>query len=503
MPRLPFPEEPRRDVSSGVPPAAPPATAPPAGPRPLTVSALALLIKTVFSEALPDRVRVVGEVSNLSDRTHWFFSLKDEAATIRCVCFASNARRIRTPVRNGMEVVVTGRVDFYEGQGHTQLYVDNIEPVGQGALELRLRQLMEKLRQLGYFDEQRKRPLPLVPRRVAVVTSRSAAALRDVIHTAQRRWPGCRLALYDVRVQGDGAAEQIAAAIATLSRHGKRLGIDAIILTRGGGSIEDLWAFNERAVADAIYRCDIPIVAAIGHETDTTIAELVADLRCATPTQAAMRLVPDAVALHHQVHQLQRRMALLTQRRLEHARHRVHAAARHTLFRAPQRLLLEARQRLARDAQRFALVLPRRLGPLRERLGRDHARLLAALRARSGPARRQLDALARRLAPLPQRRLDAARGALQLIARRLDAVGPRQVLERGYTYTLRPDGRLLRHPDQTTTGDLLTTVTAGGPVRSRVTDHPDAKHTDPAARRTPSSPRRAQSRRDEAPGLFE
>src|SRR5690606_26173107 len=220
---------------------------------------------------------------NFSDRAHWFFSLKDERATIRCVCFASSARQVECPVRDGMQVVCTGRVDFYDAQGHVQLYVDRIEPVGQGALELRLRQLMEELRELGYFDEAAKKPLPVLPRRVAVVTSRSAAALQDVIDTARRRWAGCRLYLYDVRVQGAAAAPEIARAIDALGRQHKRLRLDAIIVSRGGGSIEDLWAFNERIVAEAIHRCPLPIVAAIGHETDTTVAELVADLRCSTP----------------------------------------------------------------------------------------------------------------------------------------------------------------------------------------------------------------------------
>ena len=256
-------------------------------------------------------MRVVGEVSNLSDRTHWFFSLKDEGAAMRCVCFASNAKRVGFPMRDGMQVVVTGRVDFYDAQGSVQLYVDRIEPVGQGALELKLRQMIEELKGLGYFDLEHKQPLPTMPTRIAVVTSRSAAALQDVINTVNQRWAGCRLYLYDVRVQGEQAAGEIAEAIKRISKHGKKLGIDAVILTRGGGSIEDLWAFNERVVADAVYACGLPIVAAIGHETDTTVAELVADVRCATPTQAAMTLVPEREALHHQVHQLGQRLGLL------------------------------------------------------------------------------------------------------------------------------------------------------------------------------------------------
>ncbi|MEE9404378.1 MAG: exodeoxyribonuclease VII large subunit, partial [Algisphaera sp.] len=288
MPQLPF-----FDASADVPLPGPSSKKERAGADPWSVSRLAGHVKRALQEGLPTKVRVAGEISNFSDRNHWYFSLKDADASIRAVMFASSARRVGFPVQAGMAVVATGRVDFYNAQGSVQLYVDKLEPVGQGARELALRVLMEELREAGYFAPERKKPLPAVPRRIAVVTSRSAAALQDVINTAQQRWAGCELVLVDVRVQGDAAAGQIAAAIRRLSAQGASQGIDAVILTRGGGSIEDLWAFNEREVADALFECTLPVVAAIGHETDTTVAELVADRRCATPTQAAMTLVPD------------------------------------------------------------------------------------------------------------------------------------------------------------------------------------------------------------------
>ena len=302
---------------------------------PWTVADLAREIKGAITRGLPAKVRVVGEVSNLSDRNHWFFSLKDESASIRAVMFASATRRVGFPVRDGQAVVATGRVDFYDAQGSVQLYVDKLEPVGEGARELALRAMIEELRALGYFDQERKRALPAVPTRIAVVTSRSAAALQDVVDTARRRWAGCELVLIDVRVQGSEAAAQIAAALRALSAGGASRGIEAVLLTRGGGSIEDLWAFNERVVADAVFDCVLPIVAAIGHETDTTVAELVADRRCATPTQAAMTLVPDRAGLQEQVDQYARRMAPSLRRRVELDRHRLTAAARHPLFAQP------------------------------------------------------------------------------------------------------------------------------------------------------------------------
>jgi len=441
MSRLPFESEPVAPEPAPQP------------PRPMTVAELAGRVKRALADGLPGKVRVVGEVSNLSDRTHWFFSLKDDAAAMRCVCFATNARRVGFPMRDGMQVVVTGRIDFYDAQGSVQLYVDAIEPVGQGALELRLRQMIEELRELGYFDPEHKLALPTMPTKIAVVTSRSAAALQDVINTAHRRWTGCRLYLFDVRVQGEQAAGEIARALGRLSKHGKKLGIDAIILTRGGGSIEDLWAFNERIVADAVYQCTLPIVAAIGHETDTTVAELVADARCATPTQAAMTLVPDRGSLEHQVHQAGQRLSLMLRRRLELAQHRLDAASRHTLFRNPQRLVDQAAQKLDETTRRLRTAMPRRL-------------------------------------TVESTRLDA-------LARQLGAVSPTSVLERGYSYTLGPDGKLLRHAGDARAGDRITTVLADGRVGSIV----EGTAPDPTLPSRPK-PRRRPKQQDAGPGLF-
>ena len=436
MSRLPFesePDKPRTD-------------------RPMTVGELAGRIKRALADGLPGKVRVVGEVSNLSDRSHWFFSLKEDGAALRCVCFATNARRVGFAMRDGMQVVCTGRVDFYDAQGNVQVYVERIEPVGQGALELRLRQMIEELRGLGYFDPEHKLAIPTMPTRIAVVTSRSAAALQDVVNTVHQRWAGCRLYLYDVRVQGETAGGEIAEALRNLSEHGGKLGIDAIILTRGGGSIEDLWAFNERVVADAVYDCRLPIVAAIGHETDTTVAELVADLRCATPTQAAMTLAPDRASLEHQMHQLGQRLTLTLRRRVDQAEHRLQAAARHALFRQPQRLVDAETKRVDEVARRLATAMPRRV--------RDETT-----------------------------RLDA-------LTRQLDAVGPRNVLKRGYSYTLGPDGKLLRSAGIAKTGDRLTTVLADGHVRS-VVERSDGTAAPPLKPKRGRKPGKA-----DAPGLF-
>ncbi len=426
----------------------------------MTVGELAGRIKRALVDGLPRKVRVVGEVSNLSDRTHWYFSLKDDGAAMRCVCFASNAKRVGFPMRDGMQVVVTGRVDFYDAQGSVQLYVDAIEPVGKGALELRLRAMIAELKELGYFELEHKKPLPTMPTRIAVVTSRNAAALQDVINTVAKRWPGCRLYLYDVRVQGGSAAGEIAEALGRLSKHGEKLRIDAVILTRGGGSIEDLWAFNERVVADAVYQCKLPIVAAIGHETDTTVAELVADARCATPTQAAMTLVPESEALQHQVHQLGQRMAVMVGRHVDHAGQRLASASRHTLFRNPQRLIDQSAQRLDETVRRLRGLMPRRLA------------------------------------------VDTSR--LEAMTRQLDAVSPGNVLERGYSYTLGADGKVLKHTTDTEAGERIITVLADGRISSTV-DPLSPGETPPAApKQTPGRQTKRRAKKPDAgPGLFE
>ena len=427
--------------------------------RPLTVGAVSAWVRAVLADGLPPKVRVIGEVSNFSNRTHWFFSLKDEQATLSCVCFASSAKRVKFPVADGLQVIATGRIDYYDMQGRLQLYVDKLEPVGQGALELKFRALCDELRKLGYFDPARKRPLPVMPRRIAVITSRSAAALQDVINTTAQRWAGCQLLLYDVRVQGAEAVGEIAAALRMLSRDGERLGIDAIILTRGGGSIEDLWAFNERAVADAVYECSLPIVAAIGHETDTTVAELVADVRCATPTQASMTLVPDQAAMEHQLHQLTQRLTLQLKRVFEFSEHRYQSLMRRPVLRRPMSMLEPVTQAVDGLAKRLALSLPRRVEK-------------SAIR-------------------------------LEALTKQLESVSPTNVLSRGYSYTIGPDGHVLRSTGAVRVGDAMITVLADGRVHSRVENTSGDGESSKPITKPKRTKRKPKSERATLPNLFD
>lgn len=436
---------------------------------PMTVSAAAALIAGVLDRNLPSRLRIVGEISGFNDRTHWYFRLKDENAVLDCVMFQSAGRRTGFRPADGMKVILTGRVEFYAKQGRTQFYAEAMEPVGAGALEQRFRALCAELKGLGWFDVERKRRLPLFPRRVAVVTSRTGAALQDVLATARRRCPAVAIALVDVRVQGDGAAEEIAGAIRWLSAERAALGIDAILVTRGGGSIEDLWAFNERVVAEAIVGASLPVVAAIGHETDTTIAELVADVRAATPTQAAMLLIPDRAALAEEVEQKSRRLWLLLSRRIEQWGERLRGLLRRAVIADPRGLLDRPGRHAAELERRLAHAAGARVSSARVRLERLTARLAQARPAAMVAARRaRTEGVALRLDRAMALGLERGRTRIDALERELVISGPARVLARGYSITTTEDGRVVRRRGDAAPGATITTRVADGTFRSVV-----------------------------------
>lgn len=461
MSRLPF--DPDRVRGGGGPEK-------PAGSKdaPLTVSQVAELINQALVDALPRKVRVIGEVSNLSRRGHWYFSLKDEGAVLKCVAWASKAARFGFDARDGLSVVAAGSIQHYGPQGQTQLYVDSLSPVGAGALELRFRALCDELRALGYFDVERKKPVPHFPRRVAIITSGKGAALQDVLDTMARRCKAVEILIVDVRVQGAAAAGEIAAALRHLARHHARLRLDAVLLTRGGGSIEDLWAFNERVVADALFDFPIPTVAAIGHETDTTIAELVADLRCATPTQAAMRLAPDSRELLVQTDLTSRRLSTHLQHRLRFARQQCATLASRLprpgeIIRQARRNLHAVRQSLDQAANAILLRRTSRVHRLALRLGplRPDRVLLERVRWVS-MAELRLHASAHERLTSVAAQVDRAHATLR-------SLDPRRVLNRGYSITRLADGRVVRSIAQTRPGTRLLTSVADGSIASEVT----------------------------------
>lgn len=437
--------------------------------RALTVSQASELIQRTLEERIPSPLRVVGEVSNLNVRNHWYFSLKDEGAVLSCVAWATSIKKFGFTPRDGQQVMATGHISHFGPQGRTQFYVSALAPVGEGVLEAKFRALCEQLRGLGYFSPERKRPLPPFPRKIAVITSRTGAALQDVLATAKQRCCAVGLIIVDVRVQGEGAANEVARAIRRVNSEAKRRGIDAILVTRGGGSIEDLWTFNERVVADATFKSALPVVAAIGHESDTTIIELVADLRAATPTQAAMRLIPSRDELCRQIDHAVHRMRSLLARRVERERDRIRSMARTELWRDPR--LHFARYQDSLRHQRGHLLRSMRAMAQRThiRLHKLEARLEQARPARLNELRRQRmavlgDRLRRTaLTIVPQRRV-----VLLGREQQLGAVEVQSVLRRGFSYTMLADGRILRSIGDVGPGDPLATHVADGFVRSTV-----------------------------------
>jgi exodeoxyribonuclease VII large subunit len=432
---------------------------------PLTVSQLAGRIESVLQTGFPERVRVIGQVSGFRERTHWYFDLKDAECVVNCVVFAGAARTVRFTPEVGQEIVLTGRVEFYGKQGRLTLIGESLEPVGAGALELAFRRLVEEIRALGWFAEERKRALPAFPRRVAIVTSRTGAALHDVLDTLRRRSPWIEVLVVDARMQGDGAAAEIANVVRSIGRQSRELAIDVLIVTRGGGSKEELWAFNERILAEAIVQSPIPVIAAIGHETDTTIAELVADLRCATPTQAAMRLAPDREALLEQIDALAMRLRGAIDRTTAQTRHLEHL--RRQLRLATLTNLRSELNRVEAMASRLERVKPVAvLERRRASVDRASARLEHAMRAGYAPER--VEELARRLQSAGARRIASSNARMNVVSRQLEAVGPASVLARGFSYTTRQDGTLVRHVLDARPGERLQTRVSDGEIHSTV-----------------------------------
>jgi exodeoxyribonuclease VII large subunit len=392
-------------------------------PPVLTVSQLTRQIKDAVEGNFP-LVWVVGEVTNCTraGSGHVYLTLKDDTAQIRGVIWRNTAARLKFEIHDGLEVVAAGPVEIYEARGTYQLIIEQLMPQGIGALELAFRQLCEKLKAEGLFAAERKRPLPRFPRRIALVTSPTGAAVRDMLQVITRRWRAVDIIIVPVAVQGEGAAAQIAKALRSVHQIP---GVDIVISGRGGGSLEDLWAFNEEIVARAIFDCRIPVVSAVGHEIDVTIADLVADVRALTPSEAAELVVPHFDEVRAELLALQAHLVQALRGQAATARAQLEA--------------LSSRRVLTRPAERLH-ELARRVDELEGRLRR-------AVSARFQFARQQL----------------TAAGAT------LEALSPLKVLERGYSATrLVPSGVVVRSSSQARPGDLIETLLQSGRLKSRV-----------------------------------
>lgn len=400
----------------------------PANIKVLTVSGLTRAVKGLLEDAFP-LVYVTGEISGVARPSsgHLYFKLKDSESQLASVIYRGVAMRLRFDPKDGMEVIARGRISVYPPRGEYQFAVEELHAKGIGAQEMALRQLKEKLFRLGYFAPERKKPLPSFPHRIALVTSPSGAAVRDMLEVLARRWPAVEVWVCPVRVQGEGAAEEIAAAIRLLNRlhQNGRLPLDVMIVGRGGGSAEDLGAFNAEGVAQAVFESRVPVVSAVGHEIDVTVADMVADLRALTPTDAAKRVVPDAEEIQRGLDELGVRLRDGLLRQVRVRQQRLDDLANRRMFRRPLERIRDEEQGLDEWGQRLGRALKQRLQQMRERL--------------------------------------------QAEAARLETLSPLNVLGRGYSLTRREtDSAVVRGSEQVKPGDRLKTTVQNGWIVSRV-----------------------------------
>ncbi len=436
--------------------------------RPLTVSELVGGVRELLEEEL-GRVQVVGEIADLfrARSGHCYFTLKDSAAQIKAAMFRGTAARIPFDPEDGLEVVADAEVTVYPQRGDLQIIVRNLEPVGQGALQLAFEQLRERLEAEGLFDPARKRALPKFPRRIGIVTSPAGAAIHDVIHVTGSRWPGVPLLISPTRVQGDTAEREIAEALARVQEEPD---IDVVLVVRGGGSLEDLWAFNSERVARAIRACPVPVVSGVGHEVDFTIADFAADARAPTPSAAAMLVLPDGEAARDQIIQAQDRLHRALAGQLAEARSRLGTTLAELRSRAPAARLAADRERWIAAhrtlGRQLADAVPSRRAPL-ERAG---ARWLRSASRWVAPLRAEQLRLAERLRRAGSASTDDPGARLAEAAARLDALSPLAVLARGYAIARGPTGAVLRSANEVAPGEDVRIHLQRGEIVARVTE---------------------------------
>jgi exodeoxyribonuclease VII large subunit len=445
-------------------------------PAILTVAELTERITDVLEGEI-GMVWVEGEVSNLRRQAsgHTYFTLKDASAQLGCVLFARTAAgQGREALRDGLQVQLQGQISVYQARGQYQLMVRLVQPKGEGVLQARFEELKRRLAAEGLFDQERKRPLPRFPRRIGVVTSPTGAAIRDFLQVLHRRHPGLRVVVSPVRVQGKGAATEIAAAIEELSSGAESIGpVDVIVVTRGGGSLEDLWEFNEEVVARAIAASSIPVVSAVGHEIDFSIADFVADLRAPTPSAAAELLSADGGELLERCHSLVARIGREAMAFIERNRAQEYRLASSSLFREPLRRLDQARQTSDALEEALSALLERRLEQSAARIATVSAHLASAHPARQiAVVRQSLEAFGNEVRLKTLHRLEREEGRFARLQSALSALSPEATLKRGFSITRDADGRVVTSAASVKPGDSLRTILADGAIDSEVSGVP-------------------------------
>lgn len=418
------------------------------------------------------RLWIRGEISNLARPAsgHLYFSIKDARAQIRCALFRSQAGMIACKPENGDQVLVRGRLSLYEPRGDYQLIADGLLAAGAGELQQAFEALKQQLASEGLFADERKRPLPPWPKRLAIVTSPSGAAIRDILHVLTQRWPLAEVRIYPAQVQGEPAAAELIRALQAAERDGFA---DVILLARGGGSLEDLWAFNDEALARVIAGLSLPVISGIGHETDFTIADFVADLRAPTPSAAAAAVTPDGPALKRQLATLQARASGAAMRHLNRQAQMLDHLQRRVQAHSPARRLQDLRNRRADLERRLHRAIAQRLDRNAQQMRSLRGRLDQASPARQLPGLdERCQSLTQRLRLATERQLDRAQALLNTQARALDSVSPLKVLERGYAVVRDPAGTALTRIEHFRPGQPVTLLFRHFEVSAQITGLP-------------------------------
>jgi len=432
-----------------------------------SVSELSQEIRAVFEDQFPD-VWVTGEISNYrpAGSGHCYFTLKDAKAQLRAVCFRNQARYLKFKPTDGLAVIARGQISVYEARGEYQLIVEFLEPAGLGALQLAFEQLKTKLAAEGLFALQRKRPLPLLPRTVGIVTSPAGAVIRDMLRVMRRRFHNINVLLYPVRVQGEGAADEIVQGIHSLNR---QPGVDVIIVARGGGSLEDLWAFNEERVARALAASSLPVISAVGHETDFTIADFVADLRAPTPSAAAELVVHRRQDFETEIGNRLRRLSQEMRLKLAAARRRFHELQMHRVFQTLGARITARGQRVDECTAVLHAAIDRRLSLARHAWLRtapgvvryDFTRLIKLRESALAQQAREMEAAMARV-------VEGSRSRLKHAQAMLGERNPLVILQRGYSITRDASGQIVRDAQSVAAGSEIAVRLARGEVGATV-----------------------------------
>jgi len=461
-----------------------------------TVSQINSLIKATLEDNLPSRLIIKGEITNFKHHPsgHCYFSLKDEQSNLPCAMWKPNVQRIRFRPENGLAVLATGFIDVYVPHGRYQLIVDELVPAGVGALQLAYEQMVKKLRAEGLFDDEHKKPLPVYPQKIGILTSESGAAVHDIIDSIHNRWPCVELLFYPVPVQGEGAAEKIAAALRYLNRHNKVLKLDVLIVGRGGGSLEDLWAFNEEVLARAIFDSHIPVISAVGHEVDVTVADFVADARASTPTKAGVTAVPDMQEVLGRLINIERRLTGQMRAKLSLAQQNLEIILANTVFRNPLLFVRNTQQRLDELSAELAEIMKELLTGMRQKLSAAYEqivriephrllknkevdlnncrhRIYVGIRAILNNRQIELTNNQHRIDKRISVIINNCRILLTAQKNRLGGLNPKSVLKRGYSITTnKKTGLLVKTKDDVRVGEHLTTELADeNLIESKVT----------------------------------